>query len=139
MNSGKGYLFLSAEDCCQTNFNWDIANCRRNSLGDFLWYPNFDSEAASGCQNDGNEPLYFKRYEGYLFATLKEYCDAYYPWDVDECMNPQLDPCTPFSYMDIYDANFRLESEKGYYPSWDDDGIYCINDGQAPGYMLAIP
>jgi hypothetical protein len=133
-SSPKGYLFESAEECCQEHFMWDIANCRKNSIGDFLWYPKFDSEDA-GCRNDGNFPLYFKRYDGYLFQSLEECCAAYYPWSVEECMNPQLDPC--FSYMDIYDADFLTEPERGFYPSWDDDDIYCINDGQAPGYMLA--
>lgn len=116
---------------------WDVASCRKTSLGSPDWYPAFDMETG-GCRNDGNEPLLFQRYEGYLFPSLEECCETYYPWNVEDCLDPSdHDPC--YSFMEMYDAQYHTSPERGYFPVWDDDEIYCINVGDPPGYMVAFP
>ena len=68
-----------------------------------------------GCRNDGNEPSYFRLYEGYLFSSIEECCENYYDWSITECLDPSdHDPC--YSFMGIYDEDFRVDSERGYYP-----------------------
>jgi hypothetical protein len=117
---GPSYLFESAEECCQFHFQWELQECRRNSLGPPKWYPDFEGEG--GCKSDGKEPLFMKRYADYLFETQLECCEHYYDWNVEGCMNPALagDPCSSESIFTYYEAgynkDFLLESEVGYYP-----------------------
>ena len=81
------------------------------------------------------EPLLFQRYEGYLFTSLEECCREYYPWALEECMDPSAqDPC--YSRMEIYDGDFRTKPERGYYPVWDEGSTYCVSDGKPPGCEL---
>ena len=63
------------------------------------------------------------RHTGYLFETKEECCNAYYPWNVDGCMNPALldDPCAVdnvFSKLQNpgYNEEYLVLSEYGYYP-----------------------
>ena len=63
-----------------------------------------------------------KRYDGYLFDTLQECCEAYFVWNVEGCMNPELagDPCSSenvFSTDGGYNTNYLTESEVGYWPN----------------------
>ena len=52
-----------------------------------VFYP--DWEAHSGtCLQDGNQPVYMKNTEAWLFGSLKECCDRYYGgWKKNKCMN----------------------------------------------------
>ena len=113
------YLHLSAEECCQVHFGWDLQTCRKKSLGPPKWYP---MEDGGGCSNDGNYPKYMKRYGDYLFDTLDECCDYHFDWNTEACKNPPSapDPCSeiyryyqPFGYNE----DFVMESETGYYPA----------------------
>ena len=117
LNHRDGWLFTSAEDCCRAHYMWDVQECRRNSIGQPKWYPDFDS--GGGCKNDGIEPLFMRRYDDYLFDSLEECCQNHYFWNVEGCTNPALapDPCE-YTFMDIYDENFLLadSAEIGYYP-----------------------
>lgn len=139
----RGWLFTSAEDCCTSHYMWDVQECRKNSLGSPKWYPNFDT-GEGGCKNDGQEPLYMRRYVDYLFDSQEECCMYYYEWNVDACMNPALapDPCD-YTYMEIYNEDFLLADPDldaaGYYPDYEGDDQYCLNDGNAPEYMNASP
>lgn len=131
-----GYLHSIAEDCCKAHYQWDIATCRMNSLGEPLFYPLFDSEMG-GCKNDGLEPFYIKRYEGYFFDTLEGCCETYFSFSLAECVNPSdVVPC--YSFMEMYDVDYL---ERGYYPVFTDENndIYCLNDGNAPAYMQTFP
>lgn len=140
----SSYLFTSAEECCQVHFGWDLQTCRKQSLGRPKWYPDIDGNG--GCKNDGNEPLRFKRYSDYLFDTLEECCDAYYDWNLNACLHPEIapDPCSAdniFRYYEVgYNEDFLLESEVGYYPVWDDEELYCVkNPNDATPYMDTTP
>jgi len=117
-DTATGWLSESAKDCCKDHFQWDIATCRMNSLGGRKFYPSFDFEAG-GCKNDGLEPLYMKRYDGYLFDTPEECCENYFnfgPLSLAECIDPSdVDPCSPF--MESYDGDYLLDSERGCYPA----------------------
>ncbi|KAL7532236.1 hypothetical protein ACHAWF_004087 [Thalassiosira exigua] len=127
-------LFETAEDCCAHHFQWDELACRENSFGDRkLWYPAFDLEVV-GCKNDGMEPLQFRRFEGYMFYTLRECCEANFPWEVEECIDPSdRDPC----HFD--EDNNKIQPERGFFPVWDDKDTYCSNVGEMPAYMAAFP
>lgn len=113
------FLFTSFEDCCQRHFESEIRNCREASAGPQTWYPDFDGHG--GCKGDGKAPKYMKRYPGYLFYSLEVCCQKHYFWNLLACMNPALapDPCSSdsiFSNYDMYNEDFLLESEVGYYP-----------------------
>jgi hypothetical protein len=90
------------------------------------------------------------RYADYLFDTLEECCENYYPWNVRGCIEPEPvdtalieDPCAEPSdevyWFDIYDESYTLDAEQGYYPVYNSDTEYCVDDGNAPAYMLASP
>lgn len=115
-NAVDGWLFTSAEDCCETHYQFDIANCRRNSLKSPQWYPTFGSDRLA-CKNDGLQPLYMLRYAGYLHASQQECCENHYPWNIEGCLDPAYapDPCE-YTYMEKYDKDFLLPEELGYYP-----------------------
>jgi len=133
----NGLLYSSALDCCEFHFKFDLSNCRKNSLGSALYYPKFDNEIG-GCSNDGQQPLYFNRYDGYLFRSFEECCNTYYPWNVEDCLDTSdHDPC--YTYMEIYDSDYLLHPERGYYPVYDEGDLYCVKDGDPPAYMLAFP
>ena len=138
---------MSAEDCCQEYFAWDLQGCRKRSIK-FMWYPNPELIGGAGCINDGYEAEYHKRYTQYLFDTELQCCAFYFPYNVEGCMEEDdeksvKDPCADefkAVYLDKYNEDFLLESETGYYPTWNgSDNAYCVNDGNAPAYMLTNP
>lgn len=114
------YLFLDAEDCCQFHFKWSLQNCRKTSFDDPKYYPDFDM---GGCKNDGQEPIYMKRYSDYHFDTAQECCEYHFPWNVEACASPDPpeDPCASeviFSnYREGYNEDFLTEDEFAWYPS----------------------
>ena len=139
---------MSAEDCCQEHFSWDIQGCRKRSLKP-KWYPNPNLVGGAGCIDNGHEPDYFKRYNKYRFDTELQCCAFYFPYNVEGCIEEDneeginKDPCAnefEAVYWDTYNEDFLLESETGYYPTFEDnDDTYCVNDGNAPAYMISDP
>lgn len=136
------YLLPTAEACCDKYFKWNVQKCRKKSLGTPMWYPKFDSDAG-GCTNDGLEPTYLKQFKMYVFDSKESCCENYYPLNMQNCIEPYAvkDPCTKefeITYWGVYNEDFLLEPEVGYYPSFSDDR-YCVNDGLAPAYLVRSP
>mmetsp|Transcript_36110 Transcript_36110/g.65047 ORF Transcript_36110/g.65047 Transcript_36110/m.65047 type:complete len:812 (-) Transcript_36110:199-2634(-) len=136
------YIHTSVEDCCARHWSWVIQDCRKKSLGAFSWYPAFNIREG-GCRNDGLEPMYMKRFVEYMFDTLEECCNYYYPMNVRGCIDPSLvkDPCGEFElvHLEMYNEDYLREDEVGYYPNFESDDKYCVNDGDAPPYMIVDP
>lgn len=112
------------------------------SLGEPKWYPAFNI-GDGGCINDGLENVYFRRFSKYLFDSEQECCEFYYPMNAQGCIEPRSveDPCSEefqIDYWGIYNEDFLLEPEIGFYPSFSEDS-YCVNDGNAPAYMITSP
>lgn len=98
---------------------WDMQKCRRSSLGsldELKWYPALDLKP-DWCLQDGNQPLYMKLNDGFLFDNQLKCCEEYYPQSIEACMNPVVDPCADrFNIFGMYDENYKTEAEQGYYP-----------------------
>jgi len=134
-NSPDAWLFENLDDCCKKYFQFAMVTCRKNSIDQLKWYPTLDVNPG-GCANDGLEPLYMKRSaEENLFDSSLECCEAFYPWMIDVCMNPIVDPCSQqYPYLGLYDSSYKTKAEQGYYPDFT-KGNYCLKIGEDPEYM----
>ena len=110
------------------------------------WDPNPNLVDGAGCINDGYEAEYYRRYTKYLLDTELECCTFYFPYNIQGCIQEEdeegvEDPCQDefmVSHLDIYNEDMLIESEFAYYASAEDNR-YCVNDGNAPGYMIRNP
>ena len=69
-----------------------------------------------------------KRIDAYLFDDQRSCCEAYFPWNVRGCLEPDPvdlsileDPCAldedEVYWYEIYDESFLRANERRYYPS----------------------
>jgi hypothetical protein len=49
------------------------------------WYPDWHG-GTNTCKNDGQYPFYMSRHGSYFRSTLKDCCEYYYGWALNECL-----------------------------------------------------
>lgn len=88
-----------------------------------MYYPDWDGTNES-CIIDGAEPEYMRAnaYGYYLFVSLQDCCEQHFSWMVNECAGT----------VDQTTAGM-------FYPDWEGGNIGCLDDGNAPSYMMNNP
>ena len=88
---GNANYFLSnnKEDCCKKFYEWNYYPCTGTTPeGSGDYYPDWNGSPAT-CKNDGNMPDYMLRPDSapwYLFDTLKDCCEKYFNYDLNNCL-----------------------------------------------------
>lgn len=115
------YMFSSKSDCCNEHYTWNLPECMGSSTSGRKYYPDWSGDDT--CKADGDAPKYMLLNPTlWLYSTLSECCSENYSWKLNECLGSS-------------DAG----SASLYYPDWSGDNDGCINDGDAPEYMVLNP
>ena len=127
-NAALYYLFTQKSECCAEHYGWNYQECLGSRSGGSeyksWYYPDWDSQKHI-CKSGGGQPEYMSNNAAtWMYKSLTECCNAYYGWNLAECL-----ASGPGGGTDVSPANGR------WYPDWGGGSHVCLNDSKQPNYM----
>ena len=126
-NAALYYLFTQRSECCAEHYGWNYQECLgRNGGSQYRewYYPDWEGQEHV-CKNGGGQPQYMtNNHETWMYEDLTKCCNAYYGWNLAECL-----ASGPGGGTDVSPANGR------WYPDWGGGSHVCLNDSKQPNYM----